>query len=192
MHVRVVTVRVRRLGAALLFPALLLAGACSEHTSATAGTSDAAPDSPAWQATLRLVRDDFPGVPHMTTAQLAERLEEDPTSVLLLDARSLEEYEVSHLRGAVNAETTRAALEVLAEVAPEPTVVVYCSVGYRSSELADRLLEHGRGSVFNLEGSIFRWANEGRPVYRGDERVYEVHPYDDGWGRLLEPQSIDP
>ena len=38
----------------------------------------------------------------------------------------------------------------------------------------------------NMEGSIFKWANEGRPVYRDGERVEKVHPYNETWGRLLD------
>ncbi len=183
MHVRVVTVRTRRLGAALLFPALLLAASCSSDTE---NSADAAPDSPAWQATLGLARDDYPGVPHMTTAQLAERLEQDPASVLLLDARSLEEYEVGHLKGAVHADGLDTALAARSAPGAASTVVVYCSVGYRSAALAERLISAGASNVFNLEGSLFRWANEGRPVHRGAERVLEVHPYDDDWASLLD------
>ena len=41
----------------------------------------------------------------------------------------------------------------------------------------------------NLEGSIFRWAGEGRPVYRDGVRVEQVHPYDDRWGALL-PRTL--
>ncbi|MDE0348954.1 MAG: rhodanese-like domain-containing protein, partial [Gammaproteobacteria bacterium] len=172
-----------------LIPALLLSAACGDSTRSSA---DAAPDSPAWQAALRLVREDFPDVPQRTTAQLADLLERQPAGVVLLDARSVAEYEVSHLPGAVPASGLHTALDALAGVGPATTVVVYCSVGYRSSQLAERLLEHGRDNVFNLEGSIFRWANEGRPVYRGDERVNQVHPYDDEWGRLLSPHPTDP
>jgi hypothetical protein len=39
--------------------------------------------------------------------------------------------------------------------------------------------------VQNLEGSIFRWANEGRPVYADGMQVDRVHPFDDSWGKLL-------
>ena len=46
-------------------------------------------------------------------------------------------------------------------------------------------MKKGYTEVYNLEGSIFAWANEGRPVYRGKERVQVVHPYDKIWGRLL-------
>lgn len=189
MHVRVVTVRTRRLGAALLFPALLLAASCSDVTG---NSADAAPDSPAWEAALRLVREDFPGVPQMTTARLAELLEQEPPSVLLLDARRLEEYEVGHLRAAVHADGLDAALAARGAHGREGTVVVYCSVGYRSAELAERLIATGVDNVFNLEGSLFRWANEDRPVHRGAERVFAVHPYDDDWASLLDRRYWPP
>ena len=39
-----------------------------------------------------------------------------------------------------------------------------------------------------MSGSIFEWANEGRPVERNGERVDKVHPYNGTWGKLLKPQ----
>ena len=104
---------------------------------------------------------------------------------LLLDVREKEEYEVSHLKDAVLATSDKEALEALEGVPPDRPVVLYCSVGYRSSEMAGFLQKRGYEKVYNLEGSIFAWANEGKPVYRGDERVDRVHPYDRVWGKLL-------
>ncbi|HEY2615439.1 MAG TPA: hypothetical protein VGI42_06990 [Chthoniobacterales bacterium] len=37
----------------------------------------------------------------------------------------------------------------------------------------------------NLEGSIFQWANEHRPLVRDGTPVTVVHPYNSFWGRLL-------
>ena len=123
----------------------------------------------------------------MSTQQLAVMRANDTASdIVLLDARSATEFKVSHLPGAILAGNTRAALEALAASDPGRTVVVYCSVGYRSSRLAEKLRARGIENVFNLEGSLFQWANEGRPLYRGDERVYEAHPYDEEWGELLD------
>ena len=107
--------------------------------------------------------------------------------MVLLDARSKEEFETSHLHGAVRATSVRTAQKALEEYGEEPTVVVYCSVGYRSSRLAQQLRDHGVEDVFNLEGSLFKWANESRPVYRGSEQVSPVHPFDEDWGELLHP-----
>ena len=143
-----------------------------------------------WSTTLKMIRAKFPGVAQLSTDRLQAWLQAAPDrpgreSPLLLDVREREEYEVSHLESAVAAHSRQEALEALEGVPPERPVVLYCSVGYRSSEMAGFLEKKGFKNVFNLEGSIFAWANEGRPVYRGGERVHEVHPYDRVWGRLL-------
>lgn len=138
-----------------------------------------------WAETLRFVRETFPDVPQLSTERLAELLAEG-ADVVLLDARSKEENATSHLQGAVRATSVRTARNALEEHGGEPTVVVYCSVGYRSSRLAQQLKAQGIENVFNLEGSLFKWANEGRPVYRDSEQVRSVHPFDDDWGTLLQ------
>lgn len=138
-----------------------------------------------WAETLRFVRETFPDVPQLSTERLAELLAEG-ADVALLDARSKEENATSHLQGAVRATSVRTARDALEEHGGEPTVVVYCSVGYRSSRLAQQLKAQGIENVFNLEGSLFKWANEDRPVYRDSEQVRSVHPFDDDWGTLLQ------
>ena len=84
-------------------------------------------------------------------------------------------------------------------------VVCYCSVGYRSSALAQQLTYEldkpiflGMKSkivIYNLEGSIFKWANEGKDLEdnRGRKTVF-VHPYNIVWGKLLnaELRSSEP
>lgn len=139
-----------------------------------------------WAETLRFVRETFPEVPQLSTERLAKLLVED-VEVVLLDARSKEEFETSHLQGAIHANGVRQARRVLKQHGEKPIVVVYCSVGYRSSRLAQELRDDGVEDVVNLEGSLFKWANEGRPVYRGSEQVLPVHPFDEDWGELLHP-----
>ena len=143
-----------------------------------------------WSTTLKMIRVKYPRVTQLSTDSLQTWLEGVPDQAdreipLLLDVREPEEYEVSHLAGAVTAPSRKEALEALEEIPPDRPVVLYCSVGYRSSEVADFLAKKGIRKVYNLEGSIFAWANEGRPVYRGGERVHVVHPYDRVWGKLL-------
>ena len=112
----------------------------------------------------------------------------------LIDARTAAEYRVSHLEGAQRAETAAQARQVLAQVPQDHAIIVYCSVGYRSSAHARELMRSGYTQVANLEGSIFEWANKNFPVYRGAEAVSVVHPYDASWGRLLDRRlwSIQP
>lgn len=175
------------LGAGLLLSALPALPDPSVGSDPQAQPGDHQSGSPAWERTLRLVRAAFPQVPRITTARLAAMRANDSTrDILLLDARSAAEFNVSHLHGAVLASSTRMALSVLEANDPDSTVVVYCSVGYRSSQLAAELRRRGHENVVNLEGSLFQWANEGRPLYRGEERVHEAHPYDEEWGQLLD------
>ncbi len=143
-----------------------------------------------WSTTLKMIRAKFPGVVQLSTDALQAWLDRPEESTqakrpLLLDVREKEEYAVSHLEGALLATSEKEALQALEGIAPDQPVVLYCSVGYRSSELAGFLQKRGFENVYNLEGSIFAWANEGRSVFRGDERVDEVHPYDRVWGKLL-------
>ncbi len=136
-----------------------------------------------------LVRASFPGVPQMSVEELDRRLA-DKTPPLIIDVREPFEYEVSHLPGAVHAQGEDIA-GLIAETEPERPVVLYCSVGYRSSAAVADLIQLNDpqigNRVWNLEGSIFEWANSGRAVYRDGEEAGEVHPYGEQWGKLLEP-----
>ncbi len=151
------------------------------------GCAEESSESRTWDDTLSLVRTDFPGVRHISTTDLAD-WQADPAreAPLLLDTRVVEEYEVSHLRGAVLADSDPAIQEALQGQGYDRGIVLYCSVGYRSSEAAQDLQQLGYLNVYNLEGSIFAWANEGRPVVRDGEAVSEVHPFDEDWGVLLD------
>lgn len=139
-------------------------------------------------AVERYVRSEYPQVRQLSTdslaAWLADPTQEDP---LLLDVRTAAEYQVSHLPGAQRVDPEATTFTFLENVPHDAPIVTYCSVGYRSSALTARLQEAGYTNVINLEGSIFAWANQGRPVYRSGEVVQHVHPYNRRWGLLLKP-----
>jgi rhodanese-related sulfurtransferase len=133
---------------------------------------------------IQSVRQKFPSVQQLATDELASWLADSTRPApFLVDGRSAGEFSVSHLRDAANLTTVS---EVKSVVLPSRPVVVYCSVGYRSSALAQKLQKAGFAHVYNLEGSIFKWANEGHPVFRGTSEVEEVHPYNATWGKLLD------
>ncbi len=134
----------------------------------------------------RAVAARYPDLRGIGTAELAPRLDGAERPVLL-DARTEAEYAVSHLRGARRIDPAHPALDPLSDVPKTAAIVVYCSVGYRSASVAGWLTEQGFRNVRNLEGGLFRWANEGRRMYQGERRVTQVHPYDRTWGLLLEP-----
>ncbi|MCY3664495.1 MAG: rhodanese-like domain-containing protein [Gemmatimonadetes bacterium] len=157
-------------------------------TGVAASAQEESEDSTmSWSLTLKTIRAEFPTVAHISTDTLQSWLDESTKreNLLLFDVREPEEYAVSHLQGARPAPSKDEALKALQGVSSDHRIVLYCSVGHRSSELAQFLMKKGYTEIYNLEGSIFAWANEGRPVYRGKERVQVVHPYDRNWGRLL-------
>jgi rhodanese-related sulfurtransferase len=109
--------------------------------------------------------------------------------VVVIDVRGQEEFELSHIEGAQNLISAE-SIKMIAESHPQQKVVLYCSVGYRSSDLAQRCSEMGLRNVFNLKGSIFAWANAGHEVYTLDsmgekKKTKFVHPYNAKWGKLL-------
>ena len=75
---------------------------------------------------------------------------------MLLDVREIEEYEVSHLSGALQVNPDLKDFSELDGITTDTPIIAYCSVGYRSSALVQRLMEAGYTNVSNLEGSIFR------------------------------------
>ena len=128
----------------------------------------------------------FPEVAWISTEELANWLaDKSRPAPLLLDVRTPEEWNVSHLWGARHAEPKASVESVTAGISKETPIVTYCAVGYRSAEMAKRLRAAGFTNVRNLEGSIFEWANEQRPLVRNDQPVSRVHPYNALWGRLL-------
>jgi rhodanese-related sulfurtransferase len=106
----------------------------------------------------------------------------------VLDARTEEEYAVSHLQGAVRIDPYKPSLRPLRGFSKDTAIVLYSSVGYRGARVADFLARQGYSQVYNLEGGEFRWANEGQPVFRQDRPTADVHPYNPTWGLLLESQ----
>lgn len=146
-----------------------------------------APDALDWDTVEAMIAHNFPGVPSLTTEELAAGLASESRDIILLDAREAAEFDVSHLPGAHHVGSDTEAVARLADGSPDALIVVYCSVGYRSAALVANLIERGYTNAVNLEGSIFRWASETRPLSRGAMNVREVHPYDDEWGTLLPP-----
>lgn len=139
-----------------------------------------------WEKTKSWVRSEFPEVEHLSAEELKSNLDSGKAPIVL-DVRSAEEYEVSHLKGAIRVDPDSDLPDFLRRLDHEAPVVAYCSVGYRSSRLVERLRKEGFAQAKNLEGSIFEWANKGYPVERDGTPVREVHPFDAKWGRLLHP-----
>ncbi len=162
---------------ACLCVVLFLAAASAAAQSAT---------SAEWQKLLEKIRLEFPTVAHIQPDALAQRLTvPDQPTPILIDVRSADEFDVSHIRGAINITSSGAFVKQFPEATTDQPIVVYCSVGYRSSALAETLTAAGYTRVQNLEGSLFAWANAGLPLSRFGATATHAHPYNDEWGRFL-------
>lgn len=132
---------------------------------------------------------EFPDVERITTGELAAWMTDpEKAAPQILDAREPDEFEMSHLSGAVRVSPDGEAEDILKRIDAGRPVVVYCSVGYRSSVVVRRLKEAGVKEVMNLEGSIFEWANEGRPLVSKDKPAKVVHPFNAGSAKLLKKE----
>lgn len=135
---------------------------------------------------IHKVSSEFSDVPQISTSDLAAWLA-DPARVhpQLLDVREPNEYAVSHLAGAIRVSPDATADQLSGKIDFSKPTVLYCSVGYRSSNLAHRLISGGVKKPMNLEGSIFKWSNEGRPLVSDAGPTRSVHPYNRKFGRML-------
>ncbi len=93
----------------------------------------------------------------------AEKIK-DP-QVLILDARTAEEYQEGHLEGAVLIDVKQDDfLSKAEELLPKDKVIaVYCRSGRRSAKAAGMLGERGYQTV-NLQGGIMAWKNADMPI----------------------------
>ncbi len=140
-----------------------------------------------WTEVISDIRDKYPDVIQLRTDELYSWLTDSRNEpIILIDARAKEEFHVSNITGAMNIPYDKDPLKHFTCVDPDRSIVVYCSIGYRSSSLAGKLQDMGFTKVYNLEGSIFKWANEGRPLVQDKVTVRKVHPYNARWGNLLE------
>jgi rhodanese-related sulfurtransferase len=133
----------------------------------------------------------YPHMSHISPAELEKQLMSD--DLLIFDTRPLEEYNVSHIAGAIQIEpdiTPENFTAKFRESLKDKRVIVYCSVGWRSSILGTRLegaaLNAGAVSIQNLEGGLFGWHGANRPLVNPLGTTSKVHPYNAYWGRLIE------
>ena len=168
---------------ALLRAALGLAAAV-----AVGAEPAAAPDDAAYATAVRRALRGI-SAPMVNTAEAARLIAED--GAVVLDTRAREEWEVSHLPGARLVEFGLSDAVFgpgLPDGLPpkDRPVVVYCTIGWRSGKVAERLRAAGWTRAVNVFGGIIQWHNEGRPLVdvRGTPAT-RVHPYNKDWERFV-------
>ncbi len=120
--------------------------------------------------------------PHLAVNSLKKM---DKDAVVLLDTRSYEEYEISHIQGARWVGFDAFNVSKVGNLPKDTTIVLYCSIGYRSSLVGKKLKDAGYREVYNLWGGIFAWVNQGQPIYVNNYPTNQIHPYSPAWGFWL-------
>ena len=140
-----------------------------------------------------------PSIEQITTSTVDDQMRTQRPPYLF-DVRTEEEFDVSHLENAIRLNPGTDALVFLndyGELFEKGVVVFYCSTGRRSIILAKAVAkalvaEDKRNKVksipapLNLEGGIFRWHNESRPLVDEQGKTDYIHPYSWYAKRLLD------
>jgi len=113
--------------------------------------------------------------------------------VLLLDVRDASEFEISHLPGAVWVDPEISIEKFMDRFGGQiagKQVLLYCSVGVRSSRLGERIrvaaAERGATGVQSIRGGIFAGHNDGKRLEKAKGQTELVHPYSTRWSRYLD------
>ncbi len=121
--------------------------------------------------------DDYKSVKHISREKLMAALQtKDKDNYLIFDVREKDEFEVSHIKDAkllLPSTWKSSFLKKYGEQIKGKQIIFYCSVGVRSTKMANylgqSLKEKGAKEIYNLEEGIFGWANQGAPLYKFDE-----------------------
>lgn len=124
-------------------------------------------------------------VPVISSQNLSNEIASN-NPVVILDIRSEEEFQVSHLNGAKLIDYDHFKKKDVKEIPLNSQVIVYCSVGYRSEKIGEKLLKMGYTDVKNLYGGIFQWKNEGYDIINDKSLDTDsVHTYNKSWSKWL-------
>jgi rhodanese-related sulfurtransferase len=127
------------------------------------------------------------GIPYISVTEA--RMYQLHNKAIILDAREREEFEVSAIPSATFVGYSHFSPEEISQTAidKDKLIIVYCSIGIRSSAIAKKLKDLGFTNVKNLYGGIFEWKNKGFPVLNSEgTETEEVHVFSKMWGKYLE------
>lgn len=124
-------------------------------------------------------------VPSITSEKL--KVKED---FILLDVRSKEEYDLSHIKNAIWVGEGDWNLNLLNELEKDKTIIAYCSVGYRSEKLVEYLISINFKDVYNLYGGIFDWKNKGNPIENSSGKTEKIHGYNKKFSKWIKNGAV--
>ncbi len=113
------------------------------------------------------------------------------TDYIFLDAREVEEYNISHIPEAKFIGYSDFKIKDFTGIPKDSKIIVYCSIGYRSEKIATKLRSAGFKNVYNLYGSIFEWANMGYPIVgKNGTTTTQIHTYNKKWSQWVTREDL--
>ena len=116
----------------------------------------------------------FPNVPDISAKDAIERKKQG--KVIFVDVRKGKEKVVSTLPGAIS----ERELLLNPQKYKNHLIIGYCTIGYRSGKLAEKLKKHDIRMV-NLRGGILAWLHAGGAVHKDGKPINRVHVFGKKW-----------
>jgi len=127
-------------------------------------------------------------VPFITVDELDKNFDD----YQILDSREQEEFDVAHIKGASCIGYDDFDIKTLADIDKDQKIAVYCSIGYRSEKITEKLRKAGYKNAYNVYGSIFQWVNDDKPIYNPHgKEVKDIHTYNWLWSRWVLNKKIN-
>ena len=112
-------------------------------------------------------------------------------NVYFIDTREEKEFNVSHIPGAICVGYDRLVWYKINRIPRDAKIIVYCSVGARSQNIGQKLIDKKFSDVQNLYGGLFLWANQERKmVSKKDKRTSDIHGYNQEWGKWIKKGNV--
>lgn len=173
-----------------LFSFLFLWGCQNENPLDNYATKN--PEEPTHEQTnenrvlkkYRSFRKKFLPMEEVSSKEALSLLKSKKDDILFLDARTPIEQKVSTLPGALTFKELERQIHLNKNLAKEKTIIVYCTVGYRSAITTKELTKRGFRAK-NLMGGVLGWAQEnGIFMDSKGEKTNRVHVYGKDWSIL--------
>jgi len=158
----------------------------------------AADKTPPLSTVIDRVTRSFPTVKRLTADQFKKLNTDAALPPILFDVRNQNEYNVSHLPGAINLSPETNTQEFLKEygglirLTPQRKIVFICYVGYSSFAMADKVAKDFSDlapRIYGLDGGIFDWHNKKLPLIDATGPTDAIHPHDFMWRGFLSRQE---
>ncbi len=99
------------------------------------------------------------------TVEQARELIEKNSPLVILDVRTIQEFEDGHIEGATNIPVDELE-QRLEELDKNDETLVYCRTGNRSTRAVQILRENGFNKIYHMADGIVGWERAGLPVVK--------------------------